>query len=31
LERAAGLTRNESERALLLERAATLGDASSER
>ena len=31
LERAAGLTRNESERALLLERAATLGDASGER
>lgn len=31
LERAAGLTRNESERALLLERAATLGDTSGER
>jgi RNA polymerase sigma factor (sigma-70 family) len=31
LERAAGLTRNESERALLLERAATLGDANGER
>ncbi len=31
LERAAGLTRNESERALLLERAATLGNASGER
>lgn len=31
LERAAGLTRNESERALLLERAATLGEAGGER